>query len=137
MTSCKRILLLQNFLYEIITFNLFIPGNFLTQMPAIFPHISIRPHLKMTLSPACRAMLPLRTLRNSWISSGWAKLPAIASNIRDINRIQLNLCITSTPASSFKTKRVLSSNLTDILKDLTPLLSSSSIYLGLFSFYSQ
>ena len=31
--------------------------------------------LRITLSPACNAILPFNTLRNNCISSGWAKLP--------------------------------------------------------------
>ena len=81
---------------------------FSSSISELFPSVPIpalalcaqRPCLRMTLSPAWRARLPLSTLRKSWMSSGWAKLPAIASNMREISRIQLNLCITSTPCSS-------------------------------------
>ena len=43
--------------------------------------LKIQSYLMMQESPAWRARLPLSTFRKSWISSGWAKLPAIASNI--------------------------------------------------------
>ena len=68
---------------------------------SVLMHCQIKYYLRIQESSACRAKAPLITFINSRISWEYAKLPAIASNILAIKRIQLNLCRTSRPYNSY------------------------------------